>query len=318
MSRPIITVFGATGAQGGGLVRALLSDPNRTFAIRAVTRRPDSPAALALAREGVEVVLADIDDVASCVRALEGAHGAFLVTNFWEHLSASRELTQAYNLAAASAQAGIRHAIWSTLEDTRDYVPADGSRMPVLQERYNVPHFDAKGEANRGFAQHRVPVTYLYTSCYWENLIHFGMGPQRLADGSLGVTFPTGEARIPWVGVADIGVVALDIFRRGEEFVGQRIAVAGEHLSGAELAATLGDALGEPVRFHTITPDEFRALGFPGADELGNMWQFKRDFEARYCARRDLARVRELHPGIADFATWLRANVSRLPIARSA
>ncbi|HEU4779706.1 MAG TPA: NmrA family NAD(P)-binding protein, partial [Steroidobacteraceae bacterium] len=153
MSKPIITVFGATGAQGGGLARALLADSGRHFAVRAVTRKPDGAAAAELKRAGAEVVLADIDDGCSVRRALEGAYGAFLVTNFWEHHSAQKELVQAHNLAAAAAQAGVRHAIWSTLEDTREFLAADGTRMPVLQDQYNVPHLDAKGAANRFFEQ---------------------------------------------------------------------------------------------------------------------------------------------------------------------
>ena len=318
MSKPIITVFGATGAQGGGLVRALLADPERHFAVRAVTRRPDGAAARALAQAGAQVVLADLDDGASVLRALEGAYGAYLVTNFWEHLSAEKELNQAHTLAAAAAQAGIRHAVWSTLEDTRNFFPALGSRMPVLERRFNVPHFDAKGEAHRFFAQQRVPVTYLYTSCYWENLIHFGMGPQRQADGSLAVTFPTGAARIPWIGAEDIGIAAKEIFLRGDALLYDAIGIAGDHLTGAQLATHLSAALGEPVAFNAVTPDAFRALGFPGADEMGNMWQFKRDFEAAYCARRDLSRARALHPGMADFATWLEANKSRIPVAQAA
>ena len=281
MPKPIITVFGATGAQGGGLARALLTDRDRHFAVRAVTRRPDGAAARELARAGAEIVLADLDDGASVLRALEGAYGAFFVTNFWEHLSAEKELAQAHTLAAAAAQAGIRHAIWSTLEDTRDFFPADGSRMPVLQKRFNVPHLDAKGEAHRYFAQQRVPVTYLYTSAYWENLIHFGMGPQRQADGSLAVTFPTGDARIPWIGVEDIGIAANEIFLRGDALIFDSIGVAGEHLSGTELARTARRRARRDRQLQLVTPDEFRALGFPGADELGNMWQFKRDFEAR-------------------------------------
>jgi len=318
VSKPIITVFGATGAQGGGLARALLADPRRHFAVRAVTRKPDSAAATALRFAGADIVLADLDDGCSVQRALEGAYGAFFVTNFWEHCSAAKELNQAHHIAAAAAQAGIRHAIWSTFEDTRDVLPADGRRMPVLQERFNVPHFDAKGEAHRFFAQQRVPVTYLYTSGFWENLIHFGMGPQRQANGSLAVTFPTGDARIPWIGVADIGIAAREIFLQGEALIGQSIGIAGDHLSGAELAAGLSSALGERVSYHAVSPEEFRAFAFPGADELGNMWQFKRDFEAAYRARRDLARARALHPGIADFATWLTANKNRIPVARAA
>jgi NmrA-like family len=212
----------------------------------------------------------------------------------------------------------VRHAIWSTLEDTRDFIPADGTRMPVLQHQYNVPHLDAKGAANRFFGQLRVPVTFLYTSCYWENLIHFGMGPQRGADGSLSVTFATADARIPWIGVEDIGISAMEIFLRGDALIGESIGIAGEHLTGAELAAHLGTALGEAVHYNAVTPDMYRAFAFPGADELGNMWQFKRDTEAAYCARRDLSRARALNPAMANFRTWLAANKSRLPIAKAA
>jgi uncharacterized protein YbjT (DUF2867 family) len=318
MPKPIITVFGATGAQGGGLARALLGDSDRHFHVRAVTRKPDSAAARRLGEAGAQVVLADLDDGASVLRALEGAYGAFFVTSFWEHLSAEKELAQAHTFAVAAAQSGLRHAIWSTLEDTRDFFPADGRRMPVLQNRFNVPHFDAKGEAHRFFAQQRVPVTYLYTSGFWENLIHFGMGPQRQPDGSLAVTFPTGEARIPWIGAGDIGIAAAEIFLRGDALIYDSIGIAGDHLSGQELAAQLGSALGEHVAYNPVSPEQFRAFGFPGADELGNMWQFKRDFEVAYRARRDLKRARALHPGMLDFAAWLKANKARIPVAQAA
>jgi len=318
MSKPVITVFGATGAQGGFLARALLADPGRHFAVRAVTRKPDGQAARDLAAAGADVVLADIDDAGSVRRALEGAYGAFFVTNFWEYLSGEKEEAQAQILAGAAAQTGVRHAIWSTLEDTRDFFPADGRRMPVLERHYNVPHFDAKGAANRFFAQQRVPTTYLYTSGFLENMIHFGMGPQRLPDGSLAVTFPTGDARIPWVGVEDIGIAAFEIFLRGDALIGDSIGIAGDHLSGAELAAGLAAALGEPVSYNAVTPDAFRAFAFDGAVELGNMWQFKRDCEAAYLARRDLARVRSLHPGVKNLVAWLAANKARIPVARAA
>ena len=93
----LIAVTGATGAQGGGLVRAALADPQRRFAVRALTRRPLSDGALALAGAGAEVVAADLDDPASLDRAFEGAHGVFAVTNFWEHFSPEREVQQATN-----------------------------------------------------------------------------------------------------------------------------------------------------------------------------------------------------------------------------
>src|ERR1700744_3379831 len=143
----IIAVTGATGAQGGGLVRAILDAPDAGFTARAITRNPESEAARALATPGVEVVQADLDDEASLTRAFTGAHGGFCVTNFWEHFSPEREKTQAGNLARAARSAGIAHAIWSTLEDVRSYVPPGDSRIPTLAGGYKVPHMDAKGEA---------------------------------------------------------------------------------------------------------------------------------------------------------------------------
>ena len=201
----------------------------------------------------------------ACQRALEGAYGAFFVTNFWEHLSGENELAQAHTLAAAAAQAGIRHAIWSTLEDTRDFFPADGSRMPVLEKRFNVPHFDAKGEAHRFFAQQRVPVTYLYTSGYWENLIHFGMGPQRQADGTLAVTFPTGDARIPWIGAEDIGVAAhRDLPARRSADLRLHRPRRRSPERRASWPCSWSAALGEHVVYNAVTPDAFPRARFPG------------------------------------------------------
>ena len=129
----IITVIGATGATAGGLARAILDDPAGGFACRAITRRPESPAARALAERGAEVVVADLDDEASLVRAFEGVYGAFCMTSFFEHFSAEQEALQAAHLAHASAAAGVQHAVWSTAQDTRRWYPLDDDRMPTLQ-----------------------------------------------------------------------------------------------------------------------------------------------------------------------------------------
>ena len=310
---PLITVFGATGAQGGGLARAILDDPRRRFRVRAVTRKPDSAAARALAARGAEVVAGDLDDAASVQRALDGAYGAYCVTSYWEHLSPDKEIAQATTMARAAAQRVVQHAIWSTLEDTRDYVPL-GSRMPVLRGRFNVPHFDGKGEANRAFIDHRVPTTLLYTSFYWDNLIHFGMQPQRAADGTLTFVLPMGEAKLPGIAAADIGKCAFGIFARGDELIGKSVGIAGEHLCGAEIAARLAGAFGEPVRHAALTREQYAALGFPGADDLANMFQFKRDFEHDFRASRSVACSRELNPQLQSFGEWLAANAARIPL----
>jgi uncharacterized protein YbjT (DUF2867 family) len=315
MAAPVITVFGATGAQGGGLARAILDDPRQRFRLRAVTRKPASERAQALARRGAEVVVADLDDAASLGRAMKGAHGAFCVTNFWEHFSAEREVAQAHAMAEAAVREGVAHVVWSTLEDTREFVHPGSGYMPLLGGKYNVPHYDGKGEGNRAFAGRNVPTTYLYTSFYWDNLIHFGMGPRRGADGRLAFVLPMGEARLPGMAAADIGACAFAIFARGEELVGKSIGIAGEHLSGAQMAEQLALVLGEPVEHAALTPREYAALGFPGADDLANMFQFKRDFEHAYCAARRIECARALHPGLQTFAAWLARHKGELAVA---
>ena len=177
--KKIIAVVGATGAQGSGLIRAILADKGGPFRARALTRDPGSEKARALADAGAEVVAADVDDSESLKRAFTGSYGAFCVTFFWEHMSPEKELEHARALAQAAKQAGLRHVIWSTLEDTRKHIPLSDNRMPTLMGKYKVPHFDAKGEADRIFRELGVPTTFLVTSFYWENLLAPGSGPQR-------------------------------------------------------------------------------------------------------------------------------------------
>lgn len=310
----IIAVVGATGAQGGGLVRAILDDPEGGFAARAITRDVNSDKAKALAARGVEVVAADSDDAASLERALQGAYGAYFVTNFWEHFSPDKEKTQAHNLAQAAKAAGIRHAIWSTLEDTRKRVPLDDERMPTLMGEYKVPHFDAKGEADAYFIEAGVPTTFLLTSFYWDNLIYFGMGPKPGADGVLDFVLPMGDAKLPGIAAEDIGRSAYGIFKAGDTCIGKTIGIAGEKLTGTQMAAALADALGREVRYQAVTPAQYRAFGFPGAEDLGNMFQYKHDFEAEFCGARDVAQTRALNPGLQTFAQWLADNSGRIPL----
>jgi len=313
-AKRVIAVVGATGAQGGGLARAILNDPSSAYSVRALVRDPSSQKAQALARAGADVVQADIDDEASLTRALQGAYGAFFVTFYWSHFSPEREKAEAASMARAARAAGLKHVIWSTLEDTREFVPLADTRMPTLMERYKVPHFDAKGESNRVFTEHGVPTTFLLTSGYWENLIHFGWGPKRNADGRLAVVFPIADKKIPWVGAEDIGKCAYGIFKAGTAMIGRTVGVSGEHLSGGEIAAGLSRALGETVDYVAVKPEQYRAFGFPGADDLGNMFQFKTDFNERYRAARDVNEARRLNPALQRFDDWLRDNAKRIPV----
>ncbi|MBM3287138.1 MAG: NmrA/HSCARG family protein [Candidatus Eisenbacteria bacterium] len=312
--KKIIAVVGATGAQGGSLVRAIQADPNSGFAARALTRDVNSAKAKELARLGAEVVAADVDDIDSLKRAFAGAYGAYCVTFFWEHFSPEREMAQVKAMAEAAKHAGLKHVVWSTLEDTRRWVPLEDDRMPTLMGKYKVPHFDAKGEANRFFADMGVPTTFLLTSFYWENFIQFGMGPKRGPDGKLVLTLPMGDKKLPGIATEDIGKCAYALFKRGAEFVGRTVGIAGAHLSGAEMAASLTQALGQEVRYADMSPDVYRSLGFPGAEDLGNMFQFKRDFNEVFCGARKLDLPRALNPSLRTFDAWLAQNKGGIPV----
>jgi len=316
--RKVIAVVGATGAQGGGLVRAILNDPNSDFAARVLTRNVNGAKAKEFARLGAEVVAADVDNPESLKKAFEGAYGAFCVTFFWAHFSPEKEMAEAKAMAEAAKAAGLRHVIWSTLEDTRKWVPLSDNRMPTLQGKYKVPHFDGKGEADRFFTDAGVPTTFLLTSFYWDNFIHFGMGPKKGPDGKLAITFPMGDKKLPGIAAEDIGKCAYGIFKKGNEFIGRTIAISGENLTGAQLAAVFTEVLGKEVRYNSVPPDVYRGFGFPGADDLANMFQFKRDFEEYFCGVRNPDFARSLNPSLQNFKTWLTQNKNAIPLEGAA
>jgi len=312
--KKIIVVAGATGHQGSGLVRAITADKSGGFAVRALTRNPDSDKARALAALGAEVVAANIDDFESIKAAYQGAWGAFCVTFFWDHFLPEKELAEAAVMARAAKAAGLKHIIWSTLEDTRKWVPLDDNRMPTLHDKYKVPHYDAKGESNEIFTALGVPTTFLLTSFFYDNFLCPGPAPQKDPAGDLMITFPLDDKKLPSIAVEDIGRCAYGIFQRGAEFIGKTVGIAGAHLTGAEIAAALSKALNRQVRYNSVSPDVFRAFGFPGADDLGNMFQFKRDFNDYYCGARNIEFTRSLNPRLQSFDQWLAANKDHIPL----
>jgi uncharacterized protein YbjT (DUF2867 family) len=305
--KKIIAVIGSTGTQGGSLCRAILADPSGGFACRAVTRDPNKDKAKALAAAGAEVVAGNLDDVESLKKAFAGAHGVFVVTNFWEHFSADKEKAQAKNAAEAAKAAGVKHVIWSTLEDTRQFVSADDKRMPMLQEKYRVPHFDAKGEANAYFAG--VPTTFLITSFYWDNFYTFGLGPKKADDGTYAWALPMGNEKLAGMAAEDIGKTAYSVFKAGQPYIGRTVGVAGEFLTVSEMCQKIEKGIGvSPVKYNAVDPDAYRKFGFPGADELGNMFQMDRDFAGKMMANRNLDEARKLNPQLQTFDQFLAKN----------
>jgi len=310
----IIAITGATGAQGGGLARAILNDKNSSFKVRAITRDVNSEKANALKKLGAEVVSGNIDEEESITKAFEGAYAAYCVTFYWAHMSPDREISNAYNLAKAAKSAGIKHAIWSTLDDTRKKFPLNDTRMPTLFGRFKVPHYDAKAEADHYFTDLGVPTTFLLTSFYWENLIYFGLGPKKGADGKYYLNFPMGNKKLPSMAAEDIGKCAYGIFKREKEFIGKTVGIAGEHITISKMAETLSKVLGIEVLYNEITPDAFRSFGYPGAEDMGNMLQYKRDNEEEYCKLRNLDFSRSLNPELMTFENWAIKNKNLIPL----
>jgi uncharacterized protein YbjT (DUF2867 family) len=312
--KKIIAVTGATGSQGGGLVRAILADPGSGFAARAITRDPGKDKAKELASAGAEVVSGDLDNVESLQKAFAGAHGVYAVTNFWEHFSGEKEIQQAKNIAEAAQAAGVKHVIWSTLEDTRKLMSPDDKRMPILQQKYRVPHFDAKADANAAFSA--LPTTLLVTSFYWDNLYLFGLAPKKDDKGVYSWTFPMGTAKLPGIAAEDIGKAALGIFKGGDQYIGKTVGIAGESLSFQEMSDKLSKGLDiSPVQFNAVDADLFRSFGFPGADEYGNMFQTYRDFETEVNAARSIDETRKLNPQLQNFDQWLAKNRDKVRAA---
>jgi uncharacterized protein YbjT (DUF2867 family) len=299
-----IAVVGATGATAGGLARAILTDPKGPFTCRAITRTPDSAAARALADLGATVVRADMDDVDSLVAAFDGAYGAFCMTTYWEHCSAERETAQAANQARAAAAVGVRHAIWSTMEDTRRWYPLEDDRMPTVMGRYKVPPFDAKAEGDLTFEDVSLPTTYLLTPTHWDAFV-FGRGvPQPGPDGVRTLAIPLGDALLPGIAAGDIGRCAYRIFQEPEEYVGTTVGLAGEHTTGEQLAEGLARVFGERVRYQPLPLEVFRSLPFPGIEVAANMFQLIAEVP-EYADRRDVAVARSLNPSLLGFDAWV-------------
>jgi uncharacterized protein YbjT (DUF2867 family) len=312
--KKIIAVLGSTGSQGGGLCRAILADSAGGFACRAITRDTGKDKAKALATAGAQVVQADLDDVESLKKAFAGAHGVYAVTNFWEHFSGDKEKAQAKNVAEAAKAAGVEHVIWSTLEDIRQFMKPDDKRMPMLQQTYRVPHFDAKAEANAFFKG--VPTTFLVTSFYWDNLYMFGLAPKKGDDGQLAWAFPMGTAKMAGIAAEDIGQVAYGIFKAGKEYVGKTIGILGEALTIEQMGTTLSKVLGVgPIKYNAVEADVYRGFGFPGADELGNMFQAYRDFDKQMLANRSLDVSRKLNSALQSFEQFVTKQKAAIKTA---
>lgn len=287
MAARTILVTGATGAQGGSVAAHLLA--RGEVAVRCLTRHPDSARAGELRAEGAEVVQGDLGDPASLRRALAGCWGVFGVTNFWEHFE--REYEHGKNLIDAVAESSVQCMVLSTLPSVER----------ITRGQLKVPHFDLKArmeEYARGFD---LPATYIHVAFYYENFLS-AFPPRPQADGSFLISFPQGDTPLAAVAVEDVGGVVAALFDHPVEFRRRTVGVVGDERRPAGYAEILSRVLGCRVRYESVPSAEFAQLGFPGARELADMFEFYRSYVRGRQA--ELEETRSLYPAIQTFEQW--------------
>jgi uncharacterized protein YbjT (DUF2867 family) len=301
MTKQVIAVLGGTGLQGGGVVDALIGGGK--FAVRVASRNPASDASQALALRGVEVVKADLLDPSSLRSALEGAHGAFVVTNFWEPAQMPRETEIGTAAVHAARAAGVKHLIWSTLPDSEKLT---GGRLKVV-------HFTGKARVDAvvksaGFARH----TFVMAAMYFQNFLTM-MAPQRLPNGGRGWALPIDPAArvIHAVDATEVGRAVAAAFAAGDRLPdGSYLAVCGGLYSFNDFVSTL-NAQGHKVQVLQVSPAEYDGF-FPGAYEIREMFQYFAEhtyFGPEH--ERYIAAANALVPGgLTSFADWARAHMT--------
>nr|XP_005601920.1 nmrA-like family domain-containing protein 1 [Equus caballus]XP_008530578.1 PREDICTED: putative nmrA-like family domain-containing protein ENSP00000305954 [Equus przewalskii] len=290
-SKKIIAVFGATGAQGGSVARAILE--SKKFAVRALTRDVTKPKAQALRDLGIEVIKGDLDDEASVEAALKGTYGAFLVTNFWEHFSKEKEVCQGKLVADAAKRLGVKHVVFSGLENVKRL---SGGKL-------EVPHFDAKGEVEEYFWSIGVPMTSVRVAAYFENFLTTWK-PVKASDGDYyTLAIPMGDVPMDGISVADVGAVVCSIFNSPEEFVGKAVGLSAEALTIQQYADVLSKVLGKDIRDAKMTPEAYEKLGIPVGKEIANMCRF---YQTR--PDRDVKLTHRLNPKVKSFSQFISEN----------
>ena len=288
----LIAVVGATGHQGGAVVRALQASGQ--FKVRALTRNPEKHPTL-----GDEVVLADFNRPETLKAAFAGTHGVFLVTNAWE--PGADEPKQAIAAVNAAKQAGVQHLIWSTLPNVET----------ISSGKIDVPHFTAKAQVERavsdaGFAYH----TFVIAPFYYQNL-QGAMAPQKLADGALGWALPLDpERRVIHMGdITELGRIVVGAFAQPQlAGHGEHLPLVGDFMSFNEIAATL-NRQGHNFSVKQV-PREVFAGWFPGAADIAAMLAY---FEAHTYLGSDSREPIALADKVAGFkptkfAAWAKTN----------
>ncbi|MER5950800.1 NmrA/HSCARG family protein [Streptomyces sp. NPDC001904] len=276
-----ILVLGATGRQGGAVARELL---RRGRTVHALVRDPDKEAARALQQAGAVLVRGDLDDEASLDAAMTGVHGVFSVQTFRGPGGVEAEERQGRAVADAAVRAGVKHFVYSSVggadRDTR------------------VPHFESKNRIEQYLRTLELPTTVLRPVMFHDILLDIAPRP---ADGRLVLALWLDPATpVQLIATSDIGVFAADAFGDPAHWLGRVVEIAGDSLTGPQMAAAFEAACGIPTRFHQLPIEPLRAA----RPDLANMFDwFERD---GYHA--DLPALRATRPGLVSLQSWLREN----------
>jgi uncharacterized protein YbjT (DUF2867 family) len=292
-NRKLIAVVGATGQQGGGVVRALQA--RGRFKVRALTRNPIKHRDLA-----EEVVAADLDRPETLRAAFDGAHGVFLVTNFWEQ--GTDELKQAAAAVGAAKEAGVKHLVWSTLPDVES----------IGGGKFDVPHFTGKAKIDRivkeaGFANH----AFVIAPMYYQGLLG-ALAPQKQADGSVGWAFALDPMlRVIHMGdITELGHVVAGAFANPKDAGnGEYLPLVGDFLSFNEIVEIL-NGQGHRLSYQQVPKERF-ARSFPGAAEIAETFSYWEAHTYLGSDSRDRIALANRIAGRqpSGFAAWARANM---------
>ena len=299
----LVSVTGVTGKQGGAVARELLQNG---YSVRGITRNLDNDMIRELVELGMEAVVADFDDINTLKSAFTDSNGVFLMTNFWEHMNPEKEYNQGRNLIDAAVSCNVRHIVWSTLENTKEYQ----DEIPYLGE-YKVPHFDEKGRLSRYLEDisnnNNIIYTNLYTSFFYENLTSM-MKLQPDNNGVYNLCIPMNNTLLPIVTVRDIGKMVNYAIRNG---VMGNIGVASQHLTCGEIANILSEVMEKDVRHIYLPFDKYKELGFPGSQDLGNMFEFKNVHNQEFCRTRNINDINKCFTPLS-FRDWCIENKEQL------
>lgn len=293
MSKQKILVTGATGAQGGSVTRHLLR--RGKYDVRCLTRNAGSDKARALQQAGAEVVAGDLRDRGSLKTAMAGCEAVFAVTNWWELFDSAKEIEQGRNLVDAAVETKVPRFLFSTLPSAKEI---SGGKIPV-------PHLDSKKEIEDYARSRKLNAIYFNVAFYFDNFITFQM-LQRQADGTLAFGFPQGDTPLAGVGIEDLGGVVAGALDRFDEFNGKVVGVVGDDQPCSHYAEVMTRVLGRKTVYQSIPRETYAKFPFPGAEELGAMFDFNRQYLLGRKA--DVELSRKLYPGMQNFERWLAAN----------